>query len=170
VNGTGAGKASAGDGRPGRPGDFDFLVGSWDSKQRRLRKPLAGCEEWYEFTATTRSWSLFDGAANVDELSVPDQGFSGLTVRLLDRSTGDWSLYWVNSRTGVLGLPPVTGRFADSIGRFYSEEDYEGQPIICRYTWSEITANSARWDQAFSVDGGQTWETNWIAEFARRDG
>jgi len=154
---------------PGRAGDFDFFVGSWDSRQRRLREPLAGCDEWYEFPATTRCWSLFDGAANMDVLSAPDQGFTGLTVRLLDPASGDWSLYWVSSRTGVLALPPVVGRFRDGVGRFYSEEDYHGQRIICRYTWSGITPESARWDQAFSVDGGQTWETNWIAEFTRRE-
>lgn len=157
---TGAGAGGA--------GDFDFFVGSWDSKQRRLREPLAGCQQWYEFSATTRCWSVFGGAANVDEVSIPDLGFSGLTVRLLDRASGEWSIYWANSRDGRLTLPPVVGRFTGGVGRFYSEEDYQGNPITVRFTWSEITPRSARWEQAFSVDGGGTWEANWIAEFTRR--
>ncbi|HEX9031464.1 MAG TPA: hypothetical protein VF834_06430 [Streptosporangiaceae bacterium] len=166
---AGADPARSGD--PAAPGlgDFDFFVGSWDSRQRRLREPLAGCDEWDEFAATTRCWSVFGGAANVDELSVPDRGFSGLTVRLLDPATGDWSLYWANSRDGALALPPVSGRFTDGVGRFYSREDYQGRQITVRYTWSDITPSSARREQAFSADDGQTWETNWVAEFTRRE-
>jgi len=149
-------------------GDFEFFVGSWDGAQRRLRKVLADCDEWDEFSSTTQCWSLFGGAANVDEVRVPDRGFSGLSVRLLDPASGQWSIYWANSRDGILQLPPVVGGFSDGVGRFYSEEVYEGKPIVVRYPWSEITPTSARWDQAFSVDARQTWETNWIANFTRR--
>ena len=92
----------------------------------------------------------------------PDQGFSGLSIRLLDQATGDWSIYWVNSRDGVLGLPPVTGRFENGVGLFYTDEVLEGRSIRTRFTWSDITPDSARWEQAFSPDGGATWEANWI--------
>jgi hypothetical protein len=148
--------------------DFDFLVGSWDIRQRRLRKLLAGCDDWDEFVATARCWPLFGGAAYVDEMSVPERGFSGMSVRLFDPASGDWSIYWANSRDGLLQLPPVVGGFSGGVGRFYSEERYQGTPIKVRYTWSEITASSARWDQAFSADDGQAWETNWIMELTRR--
>ncbi len=149
-------------------GDFDFFVGSWDGRHRRLRARLAGCDEWDEFSSTTRCWSLLGGAANIDELSVPDRGFSGLSVRLLDPASGNWSIYWANSRDGVLQLPPVVGRFDGGVGLFFSDEVQEGRPVRVRFTWSEITPASARWDQAFSADGGQTWEPNWIMEFTRR--
>jgi hypothetical protein len=149
-------------------GDFDFYVGEWDSVHRRRKEWLADCDEWYEFSATTRCWSVFGGAANVDEINCPDQGFSGLSVRLLDQETGDWSIYWVNSRDGVLGLPPVSGRFEDGVGRFYADEVLQGRSIRTRFTWSDITPDSARWEQAFSPDGGATWEANWVAEFSRR--
>jgi hypothetical protein len=152
---------------PGR-GDFDFLVGSWDGRHRRLLKPLDGGDEWDEFPSTTTCWQLFDGAANADELLVPERGFRGLTVRLLDPDTGIWSLYWISSRNGVLELPPVVGRFSDGVGRFYCAQDYQGTPVLVRYTWSDITPVSAHWDQAFSTDGGQTWKVNWITEFTRR--
>jgi hypothetical protein len=150
-------------------GDFDFFVGSWDGRQRRLRKALADSDDWYEFATTTQCWSVFGGAANVDEVTAPDQGFSGLSVRLFDPAAGQWSIYWANSRNGILGLPPVVGTFADGVGRFYADEDFEGTPITVRFTWSDITATTARWEQAFSTDGRKTWEPNWIADFTRRD-
>jgi hypothetical protein len=112
---------------------------------------------------------VFGGAANVDEVHFPDWSFSGLSVRLLNPATGEWSIYWVNSRTGELALPPVTGRFSDGVGVFYDKEQYEGHDITVRYKWSDITATTARWEQAFSLDDGQTWETNWIADFTRTD-
>jgi hypothetical protein len=147
--------------------NFDFLVGTWDSVQRRLVKPLSGSDEWYEFAGATRCYSMFGGAANVDEVSFPEKGFNGLSVRLLNPETDEWSIYWANSRNGILALPPVVGRFTDGVGEFFSEEDWEGQPIVVRYRWSDITETSARWTQAFSTDKGETWETNWEAEFTR---
>jgi hypothetical protein len=154
---------------PGRNGlgDFDFLVGTWDGIQRRLVKPLADCTEWDEFETRTRCWPVLGGAGNVDELSSPDGGFIGLTVRLLNPATGQWALHWASSKDGDLAPPPVVGEFTDGVGLFYCQQDWEGQQITVRYKWFAITQESARWEQAFSVDGGQTWETNWTAVFTR---
>lgn len=149
------------------PGDFDFLVGSWDVRQRRLRRWLEGCDDWDEFGSTSECWSLFDGAANLDELRVPERGFTGLSLRLLDPARGQWSIYWASSRTGVL-LPAVSGRFRDGTGHFYGDDSYEGRAVRVRFIWSGITPVSARWEQAFSADGEQTWEVNWIMELTRR--
>ena len=148
-------------------GDFDFLVGSWNIANRRLAKPLTGSGEWDEFRSTSECRSAFGGAANLDEISISARGFHGLTLRLFDPECEEWSLYWASSRDGRL-QPPVTGRFADGVGTFYSREIYNDIEITVRFTWSEITSDSARWEQAFSADDGKTWETNWIMEFARR--
>jgi hypothetical protein len=150
------------------PNNFDFLVGTWTSTQRRLREVLNGCEEWYEFPGVTRSWSVLDGAANIDEVTFPTQGFSGLTVRLQDKETGLWSIYWANSRDGRLALPPQVGRFDDNgRGEFFADDVYNGQKVKVVYVWFDITEDSARWEQAFSPDDGATWEANWTAEFTR---
>ncbi|HEY7661471.1 MAG TPA: hypothetical protein VIC58_12845 [Actinomycetota bacterium] len=147
---------------------FDWFVGTWDSKQRRLREVLVDSDDWYEFPGTHRSWSALDGVANFDEALFPTEGFGGITLRLYDRERDKWSLYWANSRTGILSLPPVVGRFGDDgRGVFTSEEDYEGRRIKVRYLWCDITETTARWEQAFSTDDGATWETNWVAEFTR---
>lgn len=147
--------------------NFDFFVGTWDSTQRRLREPLTGSDDWYEFAGQTKSWSVFDGAGNIDEVWFPSLSFGGVTLRLYDAERDEWSLYWANSTTG-LAMPPNVGRFDDTgVGTFLCDEVYKGTPIICRYRWFEITDTSARWDQAFSTDGGSTWETNWVADFRR---
>ena len=114
------------------------------------------------------NYSLFDGAANVDEVDLPGFGFRGISLRLQDPITQDWSIYWVNSRDGKLALPPTVGRFDEhGVGEFFSDEELDGTPIRVRYRWLEITEKSARWEQAFSFDGGETWETNWEADFTR---
>lgn len=148
--------------------DFDFLVGSWNVANRRLKRPLAGGDDWDEFPSTSECRSLFGGAANVDEFSIPARGFSGLTLRLFDPGREEWSLHWASSRDGRL-QPPVTGRFEGGTGTFYSRETYNGADITVRFIWSDITPRSARWEQAFSPDDGNTWETNWIMQFTRRE-
>jgi len=85
---------------------------------------------------------------------------------LFDPTSSEWSIYWSTDLTGTLDVPMIGG-FKDSIGEFYSQEVFEGRHIFCRFTWSKITANSCQWEQAFSIDGGRTWETNWMNTFER---
>ena len=146
--------------------DFDFLIGSWEVANRRLTTLLSGADDWDEFPATAVCRSLFGGAANVDEIVFPTKGFSGATLRLFDPAREEWSLYWANSRTGTL-FPPVVGRFSDARGDFYGDDTHEGVPIRAHFVWSEITGESARWEQEFSADGGRTWESNWVMELRR---
>lgn len=147
--------------------DFDFLIGSWDLANKRLKKALAGCAEWEEFPATSECISLLGGVANLDELSMPTKAYSGVTLRLFNREREEWSLYWISSRDPFIDTP-VVGRFSDGVGTFYGDDTYEGQPIRVRFVWSNITPTSAHWEQAFSADDEQTWETNWTNDLTRR--
>ena len=146
--------------------DFDFYVGTWDVHNRRLVKILDACTEWYEFPGRCVARPIFGGAGNLDEIDFPTKGWSGLTLRLFDPDEQLWSIYWVSSRRSVID-PPVIGRFVDGRGEFFADDTFEGRPIRVRYIWSDITADSAHWEQAFSVDGGQTWETNWTIDSTR---
>ena len=146
--------------------DFDFLIGSWEVANHRLTTRLAGGGDWEEFPATAVCRSLFDGRANVDEIVFPTKGFAGATLRLFDPARDEWSLYWASSRTGTLE-PPVVGRFRDGRGDFYGDDTHEGVPIRVHFVWSEITGESARWEQAFSADAGRTWEPNWVMDLRR---
>lgn len=144
---------------------FDFLHGHWHVASRRLVQRFSGCDDWDEFPGSAVCQSFFDGAGNHDEIVFPTKGFSGMTLRLFDRGREDWSIYWANSRDGILQAP-VVGRFVDGRGDFSGHDTDAGGPISVHFIWSEITPDSARWAQAFSLDG-EDWETNWIMQFTR---
>lgn len=146
--------------------DFDFLHGDWHSRQRRLRKRLAGCEEWDEFNADLHCRPILGGLGNTDELASPALSYTGLALRLYDEAERTWSIYWISAGEAAIE-PPVTGHFADGVGDFTGPDTHDGMPVLVRYRWSQITATSARWAQALSADDGLTWETNWTADFTR---
>jgi hypothetical protein len=147
--------------------DFDFLVGTWDSTQRRLRERLAGSDDWDVFPGRSVAYRMFDGAANVDEITFPTLGQAGMSVRLYEPATDRWTIHWASTATPGVLFPPVHGRFTDGVGEFFGDDEHAGRPVRVRFRWSGITATNARWEQAFSSDGGETWETNWIMEFTR---
>ncbi|MYW62661.1 hypothetical protein GTY65_00990 [Streptomyces sp. SID8379] len=155
--------------------DFDFFFGEWDVTHRRRLDFLDPESGWEEFGATSSCRPLFGGAANIDEMPVPARGWTGMTLRLFDPVTRLWSLNWSTDRTGRL-FPPVHGRFApDGRGEFVGADTHDGKDVRVRFTWSGISATTARWEQAFSVDGDvyepdedRTWLVNWSMDFTRR--
>ncbi len=150
---------------------FDFLMGSWQIRNRRLRERLIGSEVWEEFDATGVARPILDGLGNEDEFRTDhDGGWVAMSFRFFDPTTRLWSIYWADSRRcGVLD-PPVFGAFDRDIGTFEGTDTHAGRPIVVRFVWSGVTTPTPRWEQAFSSDGGATWETNWTMEFTRADG
>lgn len=149
--------------------DFAFLHGRWTIHNRRLRAPLTGSSDWYEFEGASIERPVWDGRANLEEYdaTLPDgQRLRGLALRLYDVHAQRWTIHWSNSATGTLDEPMV-GTFVDGVGTFYGFEDYEGRRIFVRFLWTHDGADGARWEQAFSIDGGTTWEPNWIMQFRR---
>jgi len=146
--------------------DFDFLAGSWNIHHRRLKQRHVGSSEWDEFSGISQVRLLLGGVMNVDENIFPSLGWSGATVRIFNRQTQQWSIYWVNSAEGRLQAP-VVGRFEDNVGEFFGDDTDQGLPIKVRYRWRRQGTDQAHWDQAFSWDGGETWETNWTMAFNR---
>lgn len=148
--------------------DFDFFMGSWTVRNRFLRERLRGSTEWEEFAATSVARPLADVLGNEDEFRTDFQGgFVGMSFRFFDPQAKRWSIYWADSRRpGVLD-PPVFGSFANGTGVFEGTDVLDGKPIVVRFTWTEVDTPTPRWDQAFSADAGDTWETNWVMEFTR---
>ena len=149
--------------------DFDFIVGRWNVHHWRLRERLKGSTEWDEFDGTTEDRSIVGGLGNIGEASLilNSAPLIATSMRLFDPQTQQWSVYFTNSTQGILS-PPMTGGFAQGRGEFYAQEPFEGKNIFSRLIWSDITPTACRWEQAFSADGGRTWETNWIMELTRQ--
>jgi hypothetical protein len=151
-------------------GDFDFFVGHWRVRHRRLKERLAGSHEWIEFEGTSVMHKVLGGYGNVDDNlnESPNGNFRAVTLRAFDPSTGQWSIWYLDSRSPAGTLdPPMRGSFEGGVGTFYAEETFSGIPIRVRFLWSHVTTTSCRWAQAFSTDSGVTWETNWIMNFER---
>jgi hypothetical protein len=148
--------------------DFDFEIGTWKTQLKRLTKPLSGSNIWVEYEGTTVVRRVWDGRANLVELDV--KGAAGrieaLSLRLYNPESRQWSLNFANVRGGVMTTPTV-GEFKNGRGEFYSQEDFNGRMILVRFVISDITPNSCHFEQAFSDDGGKTWEVNWIATDTR---
>jgi NIPSNAP protein len=144
--------------------DFDFEIGTWKTHLKRLRKPLTGSSTWVEYVGSTVVTKVWNGRANLVELEVdgPQGHLEGLSLRLYNPEARQWSLNFSNSAGGTLS-PPAIGEFRDGRGEFYSQETLNGRAILVRFVISDITPTSARFEQAFSADGGKTWEVNWIA-------
>ncbi len=150
--------------------DFDWEIGHWKSELRRLAKPLSGSNDWVEYRGTSVVRKVLDGRANLVELRVegPAGRIEGASLRLYDPHAKQWNLNYASVRSGALSRP-VYGGFRDGRGEFFGQDEFDGRMIFVRFVISEVTADSARFEQAFSQDGGRTWETNWIAIDTRID-
>jgi hypothetical protein len=159
--------------------DFDFEIGTWKTHLTRLRRPLTGSNEWVEYDGVTSVTKVWNGRANLVELVAdgPAGHFEGLNLRLYNPDAHQWSLYFANSRNGIIG-PPTVGQFGNGRGEFYGQESLDGRAILVRFVITDATPNSCfvistttpnvcRFEQAFSEDGGKTWEVNWIATDTR---
>jgi hypothetical protein len=161
---------AGGDGRH----DFDFLYGRWQVHNERLRQRLAGSGDWEIFPAVQTCAPVLGGLGNVDAFVSDwgrpgaEGGFQGMTLRLFNLERRQWSIYWAGSHDGVLE-PPVVGGYENGVGVFHGELEHEGRPVLARFVWSDISANTAHWHQAFSLDGGVNWETNWHMWMHRSD-
>ncbi len=46
--------------------DFDFFVGKWQLKNRKLKERLNNCDEWIEFPSTQECYKILNGIGNID--------------------------------------------------------------------------------------------------------
>ncbi|CAN5733925.1 hypothetical protein BH10PSE6_BH10PSE6_50860 [soil metagenome] len=153
--------------------DFDFLMGIWRCHHRYRVRRLSGCNDWIEFDGTCAARKILAGRGNSDEsdIGMPGGRYTGMSLRLWDAERERWTIHWLDSRTpGRIGSP-VRGGFrprADGpFGVFYGDDELDGRAIRVRTIWSRIATEEPRWEQAFSLDEGNDWETNWTMDFTR---
>jgi hypothetical protein len=149
--------------------DFDFELGSWNIHLKKLEHPLTGSTTWIEFDGTSETRKVWGGRAQLEEFETKGSSgpIEGLTLRLYNPQSHQWSLYWANSKDGNLGVPTI-GEFKDGRGEFFDQEMYNGRAILVRFIWSGITTDCPHFEQSFSTDGGKTWEVNWITDQKRK--
>lgn len=152
---------------PERLHAFAFQTGDWGVRHRKLRERLANSNDWYDFYGTCRAWELIEGAGNADDhwIGDPSAPYPAATIRRLEPD-GTWSIWWIDSRRTGLDSP-MRGSFENGEGIFCGRDEPNGLPIDVRFIWSVPRHDAPRWEQAFSSDNRQTWETNWIMDFER---
>jgi hypothetical protein len=173
----------------GSAADFDFFMGIWKCRHRYRLRRLADCRDWIEFEGCCAVRKILGGAGNMDEgdINLPGDRHRGMSLRTWDPEQRRWSIHRFDSRRPGYTFPAVTGGFAKGVGIFYGDDTLNGRPIRVRLLWSPQTGcqtgcrascqtngktdhksdQSARWEQAFSLDEGNSWETNWTMDFTR---
>jgi hypothetical protein len=154
---------------PGCPSDFDFFLGQWTVDHRRLKGRLVGSTDWEIFKGSCFMHKILGGFGNIDDniVELPSGTYRAATIRSFDPKSKNWSIWWLDSRNpGALDVP-VVGTFKEGVGTFLANDSLNGQPIVVRFLWTVSQPSSPRWEQAFSPDGGRSWETNWVMDFRR---
>jgi hypothetical protein len=149
--------------------DFDPLLGNFTFQLHYMLHPLTGTPDWTDMAGSGSCYKVWDGRANLDTIELDSAGgghMEGLTLRLYDRDARQWRLYWANSRIGRLD-PPQVGDFRDGHGDFYTTDNINGKIVLIRFDWTRMTSGTPHFEQAFSPDGGKTWEVNWISNQTR---
>lgn len=147
--------------------DFDFLHGDWKVRHRKLTTRLAAADDWVEFDGTSSTGPLLGGAGNVEDnfLADPAGAYRASALRAYEAATGLWRIWWLDLRFPAEIGPPVVGRFEGNRGVFVADEAWQGQPIKVRFVWLKDGPMGPTWEQAFSSDGGDSWEVNWTMQF-----
>jgi hypothetical protein len=150
--------------------DFDFEFGTWNIHMRRLRRPLTDSSSWFEMNGTTTTSKVWGGKANIAEVEAdgPNGHLELLALRLYNPQAHQWAISFATSNTGTLSTPCI-GEFKNGIGEFIDQEPYGDRTILVHFTIQSLGEGKAHSEQAFSNDGGKTWETNWINDFTRVD-
>src|SRR5215831_15563451 len=149
--------------------DWDWLLGDWDVFHSRLKDRLVKSTEWQEFKGRSSFWTTMGGMGNADDnlLELPAGLYRGLSLRAYDPRTSSWAIWWVDGRNPERIDPPVRGGFKGDEGEFIGTDTWKGTPVTVRFRWHEVRSKRPWWDQAFSTDGGRTWEINWRNYFTR---
>jgi hypothetical protein len=161
--------ASRADAMPGISHDFDFFFGEWRVRHRRLKRRLANANDWEEFDGVSRCIPLLGGLANLNDSLVHRAGGAtrGMGLRAFNAATNTWSDWYLDGRDPTRIEVHGVGRFENGVATFYADDVFDGKPIKVRGVWSNITRKSFQWEQAFSPDGGRTWETNYMMQQVR---
>ncbi len=149
--------------------DFDPVLGKFQFHLHYMLHPLTSAPDWNDMNGPGACYGVWDGRAQLDTIELDSASgghIEGLTLRLYDRGSRQWRLYWANSRVGRLD-PPQIGNFRDGHGDFYTTDTINGKTTLVRFDWSRMNSGTPHFEQAFSPDGGKSWQVNWISDQTR---
>jgi len=130
--------------------------------------PLSGSNDWADMDGITVVKKVWNGRANLAEYKA--EGAAGhvelLSLRWYNPAAHQWNLDFATPNVGVLGVPG-TGEFRYGRGDFYDQEEINGRFVLVRFSIWPTGPDKARSEQAFSADGGETWEVNWVNTYER---
>jgi len=151
--------------------DFDFIVGDWNIKHKRLKDILNGSDEWIEFSGVSSAIKTLGGNGNIEDhiIDFPESSFRAKAIRSYNEKSKKWAIWWLDGRMPDVIDKPVLGEFVNGKGLFYADEEYNDVPVKIRFTWILDDPELPVWEQAFSKDNGESWETNWIMELSKRN-
>ena len=166
--------------RPPAARDFDFFVGRWRVRHRRLKERLAGCDaddpsNWTEFETNQECWHMLGGLANADRTWGEFAGayYEGASIRSFAADAGhprggEWLIYWMDTGNPEPAFQ-VRGNFdeAGEFGEFFGEDVIGDQTYPLRFRWWRHADGTAKWDQAYQLPDSEDWEVNWVMEFER---
>ena len=149
------------------PTDFDFIIGDWTVKHRKLKRIFSDSNEWIEFDGDSSTRKILGGFGNLEDnhLHFPESSVRAVAMRSYNQVLKHWSIWWLDGRHPDNLDVPVVGQFENGFGVFYADDTYQDQPIKVRFKWNSLDPNKPTWEQAFSKDDGNTWETNWTMAF-----
>ena len=153
--------------RPPGADDFDFLQGRWLIRHKKLAERLVGSDTWYEFETPAANQLILGGLGNIDHVRIVSGDFyEGASLRLFDKSSRLWRIYWMDTNGATL-FPPVEGSFSGAVGLFRGNDHHNGIPVLVEFRWDKTDPENPTWQQSFSADNGNTWEVNWYMSFSR---
>jgi hypothetical protein len=149
--------------------DFDFLQGKWKVHNRMLKSRLTNSDEWIEFESELHMKKTLNGFGNIENFYSDNNGtpFEGMAIRLFNKETKLWKVYWVDSNGLTMDDVPVTGSFENKVGKLYANDIFNEKEILILYQWDATNPEHPKWSQALSTDNGKTWEWNWKMELTR---
>lgn len=148
--------------------DFDFVRGVWHTHVTQVLDPFDGGTHTTTMDGTKTARSVWNGRAWLEEIEAdgPDGHWEGATLFVYNAKVGQWSQDYIDSASGQIKAPTIGG-FKDGRGELFGTTVYKDRAVLVRGVWSDIAADSHRYEISYSQDGGRTWATAFKAYLTR---
>ena len=149
--------------------DVDFNLGKWHTSIRRYADPFSAPSHFASLEGTVTVRPVWNGKALLEEIEAdgPNGHWQGLTLFLYNPQSGQWSQNYANAAQGHFEAAATIGEQRGRDIELYSTDTAGGRAILVKGLWSEIEPDSHRYTEAYSDDGGRTWQTAFDARLTR---